>query len=55
MVSYTLSALALAAVALAGTPPGFNPGTGNELVVEFNNNLNINGQVVQKNRKNFCP
>lgn len=48
MVSYALTVLAAASVALAGTPPGFNPGSGNELIVDFGN-VNINGQVVPKN------
>jgi phosphatidylethanolamine-binding protein (PEBP) family uncharacterized protein len=48
MVSYALVVLATVTVALAGTPPGFQPGSGTELIVDFGNTA-INGQVVPKN------
>ncbi len=47
MASYVLTVLAAASVVLAGTPPGFQPGSGNELIVDFGN-TEINGQAVPK-------
>ncbi len=52
MLGSSLTVLAAAAsVVLARTPPGFQPGATDELIVDYNNNLEINGQVVQKNRE----
>ena len=54
MVSYALTLLAAASSALAATPAGFQPGSQNDLIVQYGN-LAINGQVVQRNCMSPIP